>query len=67
MVLKDSRMDFYGHETFVLNIQKPVSRAGDIITKIIESKKIGDIYNCWGSTIVEVIYSTNAITAKQKN
>ena len=32
-----------------------------------ETKQIGDIQNNWGSTVVEVIYPTNAMIANQKN
>ena len=46
-----------------------MSRAGDIRKSINERKKrkdkTGDIHNCCGNTVVEVIYPINAITAKQ--
>ena len=39
----------------------------DTVESQTEIKQIGDIHNCCGSTVVQVIYPTNANTAKQKN
>ena len=39
----------------------------ETLEKMIETKKTGDIHNGCGSTVVEVIYPNNSITAKQKN
>ena len=44
-----------------------VSRAGDTRKSITVTEKTGDIHNCWGSTVVDVIYPTISITAKQKS
>ena len=45
---------------------RPASRAGHIRKSItVEIKKTGDIPNCCGSTVVEITYPINAITAMQ--
>ena len=57
----------FGKKENVQYLEQYLGLEGDIRTSNIETKKTGDIHNCWGSTVVEVIYPTNAITAKHKN